>query len=427
MMAMVAESSAERRLRLVRQHGYNGLALLTLYDGWRYFESPDIDGFVPFELHRRTAVACGDPVCAESDLPVLLAAFAAYCQTHRWRFAFVGATDRVARVASKLGLKPVKVGEEPLFDLSQPLPRGDRAKRARWAINRARRSGVCVEEYRERSPVVDAEIEEVAAEWLGARKGPPLSFLLRSRPLALRDEKRIFIARYGERIVGVIVCSPARARMMLLVEELPRRSDAPFGTSELLIDAAREAARRDGYALFSLGVSPLQGAAGRQPYGRFRLARALAAACYSCANVIYSFRLLNRFKKKFAPTRCDDSFLIYQSALLATTLAVVTAFSPDGISSLLLPRRLQRLRVVPATALWIAAVAGLFVAGFAAWQFPALQTPFLLVRHAVSLAVLPEDLMQDARITVFAHRMVSLIVVLVLAGGGMLWRRQAGA
>jgi lysylphosphatidylglycerol synthetase-like protein (DUF2156 family) len=306
------------------------------------------------------------------------------------------------------------------------LPRGDRAKRARWPINRARRAGVCVEEYRERSPVVDAEIEEVSDEWLSARKGSPMAFLLRSRPLALREEKRIFIARHGERIVGVIVCSPARARMMMLVEELPRRSDAPFGTSELLIDTAREAARREGYALFSLGVSPLQGAAGRQPYGRFRLARALAAACYSCANVVYSFRLLNRFKKKFAPTRCEDSFLIYQSALLATALAVVTAFSPDGIPSLLLPRRLQWLRVVPAAALWFAAVAGLFVAGFAAWEFPALQTPLLLVRHAFSLAVLPEDLMQDARITVFAHRMVSLVIVLVLTGGGMLWRRQAG-
>jgi lysylphosphatidylglycerol synthetase-like protein (DUF2156 family) len=426
MMAMVVESSFDRRLRLVRQHGYNGLALLTLYDGWRYFESPGIDGFVPFELHRRTAVACGDPVCAESDLPALLTAFAAHCQAHRWRFAFVGATDRVARVASQLGLKPVKVGEEPLFDLSQPLPRGDRAKRARWAINRARRSGVCVEEYCERSPVVDAEIAEVSAEWLSARKGTPLSFLLRSRPLALREEKRIFIARHEERIVGVIVCSPARARMMMLVEELPRRSDAPFGTSELLIDVAREAARRDGYALFSLGVSPLQGAAGRQPYGRFRLARALAAACCSCANVVYSFRLLNRFKKKFAPTRCEDSFLIYQDALLSTALAVITAFSPEGIPSLLLPRRLQWLRVVPVAALWFAAVAGLFVAGFAAWQFPALQAPLLLLRHGFSLARSPADLMQDAGVTVFAHRMVSLVVVLVLAGG-VLWRRQASA
>ncbi len=427
MNPMVGESSAERRLRLVRQHGYNGLALLTLYDGWRYFESPDIEGFVPFELHRRTAVACGDPICAESHLRTLLSAFAGYCRQHNWRFAFVGASDRVARVAAELGLKPVKVGEEPLFDLSQPLPRGDRAKHVRWAINRARRSGVRVEEYRERSPALDTEIEEVAAEWLAARKGPPLSFLLRSRPLALREEKRIFLARLGERIVGVIVCSPARTRKMLLVEELPRRADAPFGTSELLIDAAREAAVRDGYALFSLGVSPLQGAAGHQPYGRFRRARALAAACYSCANFAYSFRLLNRFKKKFAPTRYEDNFLVYDSALVPTALAVITAFAPDGITSLLLPRPPHWLRFVPAAALWFAAVAGLFVAGFAAWQFPVLQAPFLLIRHSLHLAVLPEDLMQDARITVLAHRMIALIVVLLLAGGGMIWRRQAGA
>lgn len=395
-----------------------------MYDGWRYFESPGIDGFIAYELHRRVAVACGDPVCAEADLRALLSGFAGYCGTQRWRFAFVGTTGRVAQVAAELGLKPVKVGEEPLFDLSRPSPRGRVAKKARWAINRARRSGISVEEYRQPSPAVDSEIEEVAAEWLGMRKGPPMAFLLRSRPLALRDEKRIFVARQRDRIVGVITCSPARARMLLLVEELLLRRDAPYGTSELLIDAAREAARRDGYALFSLGVSPLQGA-GHQPYGRFRLARALVAACYSRANFIYSFRLLNRFKKKFGPTSWEDSFLIYQTGLLATTLAVVAAFSPDGIPSLLLPRRLQRLRFVPRAVLWFAAAAGVFLAAFAAWEFPPLQKPLLLVPHILSLATLPAgSMMQDARVTLLAHRVGSLIVVLML-GGGLLWRRQA--
>ena len=46
------ESAAERRQRLVDTHAYNGLALLTLYDGWRYFEPPGLDGFVAYELHR---------------------------------------------------------------------------------------------------------------------------------------------------------------------------------------------------------------------------------------------------------------------------------------------------------------------------------------------------------------------------------------
>jgi hypothetical protein len=266
----------------------------------------------------------------------------------------------------------------------------------------------------------------VAAEWLQTRKGPPMAFLLRSRPLALRDQKRILIARQGDRIVGVITCSPAPARMMLLVEELLRRRDAPYGASELLIDAAREAARRDGYALFSLGVSPLQGA-GRQPFGRFRLVRALVATCYSRADFIYGFRSLNHFKKKFGPTFWDDSFLIYETGLLATALAVVAAFSKDGIPSLLLPRRMQWLRFVPAAVLWGAAAASVLFAGFAAWEFPVLQGPFLVAPHALSLARQPADLMMDAaRVTLLAHRVVSLIVVTALASS-TLWYRRAKA
>ena len=42
------EDASSRRLRLVETHGYNGLALLTLYDGWRYFEPSDVDGFIAF-------------------------------------------------------------------------------------------------------------------------------------------------------------------------------------------------------------------------------------------------------------------------------------------------------------------------------------------------------------------------------------------
>ena len=77
-----------------------------------------------------------------------------------------------------------------------------------------------------------------------------MAFLLRSRPLALRDQKRIFVARQGDRIIGVITCSPAPARGMLLVEELLRRGDAPHGTTEVLIDAASSLSCE----LMSLGV-----------------------------------------------------------------------------------------------------------------------------------------------------------------------------
>ena len=419
----LAESATERRLRLVRQHGYNGLALLTLYDGWRYFESPNIDGFIPYELHRSVAVACGDPVCAEGDLGVLVAGFVEYCHLRGWRFAMVGTTPRVAQAAAKLHLKPLKIGEEALFDLSGPMPRGKAAKRARWAVNKARRSGVAVEEYGTPSKDIDDEIQEVADEWLETRKGPPMSYLLRSRPLSLRGEKRVFVARHGGRIVGIITCSPAPARKLLQVEEQLRRQDAPYGTSELLVEVARTAAARDGYRWFSLGVSPLQGAE-RQPYGRFRLPRLLFAFCQSRINFLYNFSLLNRFKKKFGSSCWEDSFLVYQNGLLPVALGLVTAFSPDGIPSLLLPRRLQWLRFVPTPVFWLATAVGVALATFAVWEFAVLRAPLELVGDVLPSMRLPaSSLIRDARVVLLAHRMLASIALVLLAGG-FLWRRH---
>lgn len=180
------EFASERRQRLVDTHGYNGLALLTLYDGWRYFEPSDLDGFVAFELHRGTAVACGDPVCAEADLPKLMSRFAQYCDSRRWRFTFVGASARVGKVAADLGFRAVKVGEEPFFDLAKYSLSGKGAKKIRSATNLARRIGIAVEEYKTPSPAVDSEIHEIAREWIASRKAPPMGFLLRSRPFAKR-------------------------------------------------------------------------------------------------------------------------------------------------------------------------------------------------------------------------------------------------
>ncbi len=419
------EFASERRQRLVDTHGYNGLALLTLYDGWRYFEPSDLDGFVAFELHRGTAVACGDPVCAEADLPELMSRFAQYCDSRRWRFTFVGASARVGKVAADLGFRAVKVGEEPFFDLAKYSLSGKGAKKIRSATNLARRRGIAVEEYKTPSPAVDSEIHEIAREWLASRKAPPMGFLLRSRPFAKREKKRIFIATYEGRVVAAMTCSPAPARNMLYVEEQLRRPDAPYGTTELLVEEARVAAKAAGLSLLSLGTSPLQGAAS-QPYGNFRAVRLLVRALFSRANFIYSFRSLNHYKKKFAPTFWEDSFFIYRGSLAAATLSLAAAFSPAGLPSLLLPKRMQWLRFVPAAALWAAAFAGVFVTGFAAWEFPVLTVPVREAFEAFSLVRFPAGLMVGATEgALLAHRIISTVVLLGI--GAAVWQRRARA
>lgn len=418
------ETASERRLRLIDSHGYSGLALLTSYDGWRYFEPTEIDGFIAFELHRGTAVACGDPVCAEADLPALLAAFVEHCAARRWRFAFVGASARFGRVAAELGYQAVKVGEEPFFDLQQYSLSGKAAKKARSAINLGRRSGITVEEYREPSPAIDSEIAAIAKDWLDHRDAPPMGFLLRSRPFARRERKRTFIAWHEGRLVGAMTCAPAPARGLLYVEEQLRRSDAPYGTTELLIEAAREQAKADGLQLLSLGTSPLQGAT-QQPYGRFRSLRLMFSLLMTRWNFIYSFQSLNHYKKKFAPSFWEDNFVVYKGALVVSALAIATAFAPDGIPSLVLPKKLQWMRFVPGVLLWGAATAGIVATGFAAWAFPELMMPARLGLHDLIFRT-PADLLYDrTQGAVAAHRLIALAVVLGL--GGLVLQRRARA
>jgi lysylphosphatidylglycerol synthetase-like protein (DUF2156 family) len=418
---MSSETATARRIRLVETYGYNGLALLTTYDGWRYFEPSDIEGFIAFEVHRGVAVACGDPVCAEHDITSLMRRFAEYCGARGWRFSFVGASARAGRAADAIGLKAIKVGEEPFFDLGAHSLGGRAAKKARSAINLARRTGVTVEEYAHASPAIDAEIEDAGRDWLEHRNAPAMSFLLRSRPLAQREQKRIFTATYEGRVVGAVTCAPAAARGLLYVEELIRRHDAPYGTSELLIEAARLAAKTSGWRLFSLGTSPLQGATS-QPYGRFRPVTLLFRALYMKFNFVYSFRSLNHFKKKFAPTFWEDNFFVYRGSLALAAFAVVSAFAPEGIPSLILPKRMQWLRFVPGAILWSGAAAGIVLAGFAFWAFPALQEPVRVTLDAALLTGHRGDRVVDAA---SAHRVVSSIVLLGIGAG--LWTRRARA
>jgi hypothetical protein len=87
---------------------------------------------------------------------------------------------------------------------------------------------------------------------------------------------------------------------------------------------------------------------------------------------------------------------------------------------------MQWLRFVPAAALWTAAVSGVLVTAFAAWEFPVLTLPVRFGLQAVLLALRPADFAFDrAQVAVTAHRIISTIVLLGL--GAAVWQRRARA
>src|SRR5207248_11321076 len=94
-------------------------------------------------------------------------------------------------------------------------PRGDPGKHLRWALNRARRAGVEVQEYRPadgRDPRVEREIAGARAAWEASLGRREVRSFLRAEPLAEAERKRVLLARIEGRLVAVLACAPVYGR-----------------------------------------------------------------------------------------------------------------------------------------------------------------------------------------------------------------------
>src|SRR5207247_9536811 len=84
--------------------------------------------------------------------------------------ALMPSTERFALLAEPLGLRAVKVGAAPYFDLTTWGPRGDRAKKARAGVNQARRAGVRVTNVDRVDERLKEETAALCESWLTTRR-----------------------------------------------------------------------------------------------------------------------------------------------------------------------------------------------------------------------------------------------------------------
>ena len=414
----------EERRTLVLRHAENGMSFLTLYPGWEHFHPAAAEGFVAFERHNGSALACGDPICAPGGEESLVKAFAAWCAAERLTPAFVGATPAIAALCRAMGWRTLKIGQEPIFELAGYAPRGNRTKKVRSAANQARKGGVtieCVPVGHYPPSAVAQEMREVQKLWQSSRKITALAFTLRLEPLTLAADKIILLAYKDARLEGFVTCIPIGGRNGYYIEDMMRRPAAPNGVSEMLFLAAVEAARARGATMANLGLAPLRDAA-RQPAGHRVIGRALAFA-FKRLNLFYKFKPLEHFKAKFGPDAWEDSFLVYRPGQLPrVALGLLNAFtpgklgpvtaalsrfrhSPTGEHHRFAPGHVAGMGLTTALALGYSAVAV---------QHPGLFLPFEVAAHGFAFPVV--ELGEVAR----AHLIIDSI--LFAAGAGWFLR-----
>jgi phosphatidylglycerol lysyltransferase len=321
-----ADELSERRrvLELLRRHGWNATSFQVLEGGFSYWFDATGDACVAYVDTGGAWVAAGAPIADERSL----------CDVAR---AFVEAASRAARSACFFATEPrflgvagfehLLIGEQPVWDPRQweATLRGSHSLREQ--LRRARAKGVAVE----RAPAeafasADAplrhELERLIDSWQRSKAMPPMEFLVRVAPFDFAVERRLFVARRGERIVGLAAVVPVYARGGWFVENLLRTPDAPNGTTELLVDAAMRDAAALGSAYLTLGLAPLAG----DVSVLLGLARRYAAP-------LYDFRGLGAFKAKLRPNEWVPIYLSHpraQSAWVAVYQSL-RAFARRGL------------------------------------------------------------------------------------------------
>jgi len=295
-----------RAIELLRRCSRSSESVILRYDApWRYLFGTSVEGVVAWIESHRVAVVWGDPVCAPGDEGQLVSEFANHVRGARLRACMLLVEKPSARAAREAGFVVVHVGSEAVFDLTTwRLPRGDSGKSLRWCLNRARRAGLEVGEYRAsdgRRPDLEEEIAAVVSTWEASLPTAPARSILQTSPLLHVEDKRLFTARRNGRIEAVLACSPVPAADGWYLEDLVRLPDAAVGASELLVVSALERLTSSGAQFASLGVAPSLDQAGQID----RRARVLLAGLRPLVRWIdsrYRFEALTSYKEKFRPT-----------------------------------------------------------------------------------------------------------------------------
>jgi phosphatidylglycerol lysyltransferase len=316
-------SQRQQALRLLRRYGWNATSFQILQDHFKYWFSGHRACIAYVDTGRAWVVA-GSPVTDADYLDTVAREFASYAQQHHRRVVFFGTESRFAR---SVEFKSIVVGSQTTFDARDWPSLVNSRPSLREQLRRARTKGVMVErlfpgQMARSWNLLRLDIDALIARWLAEKRLPPLGFLAAIQPFSFMQERRYFVARQAEAIVGFGAMVPVYERQGWLLENLVRAPEAPNGTVETLIDSAMREAAKTESGFLTLGLAPLAGDVGFW----LTLAKRLGTS-------LYNFAGIERFRAKFQPNDCCPIYISFphdQSAPLAIYDTLV-AFAQAGL------------------------------------------------------------------------------------------------
>ena len=300
------------------------------------------DAVAGLAVRNGVTVCLGLPVAPERQRRRALVELVDVCERTGTTPALLALDEEQRELAAAEGFASLRIGEEAFLDVATFSTVGKRRSNVRHSVTRARKDGVVVVRYddRTRTPGRDEQLAALSAAWLADKVGPELGFTLGRFDLDRLDDQEVYVALVEkgtpqERTVGFITWLPYADGEAAVLDLMRRAEPCPPGVVEcLVVDAIADFAAR-GRRTVSLGGVPLAATTERRgPVQR------TFGWLYENGGQVYAAKGLFRFKDKFDPD-WRPMYLAYPGAtsLPRVGLAVLRAFLPSGsVRSLLLRR-----------------------------------------------------------------------------------------
>ena len=317
---------------LVMRFGWNSAAYQILNTEMELWFTPDLEGCVGFVRRCGVRVVVGAPVCAESRIAQIAAAFEEDASREGEQVCYFGAAARLKSVLHSLPSHSfLEIGAQPAWNPAhwQSILNSHRSLRAQ--LHRSKNKGVEVREYESSLAAGNRELLQCYSEWRSAHDPLALGFLTEAVSLKNLSDRRLFVAEKNCVPVSFLIATPVPDRNGWLIEQIVRGRSAPNGTSELLIDCAMRAFADSRSEYATLGLAPLSVRAKASVPNPELWLRMLLVWTRKHGTRFYNFEGLDSFKAKFKPDLWEPIYAIVNEPRFSarTLYAIAAAFTNE--------------------------------------------------------------------------------------------------
>jgi lysylphosphatidylglycerol synthetase-like protein (DUF2156 family) len=288
----------------------------------QYFALPGIQGVIGYRVAMRHAVVFGDPVCAPSDQVELVEQFEQFCQAQRLRSVYIMASRRFMELAiAKFPWAALEFGTKFVLDPNRCTSSPSALLRKK--LRQSARHGVVVREYQGKVPEIERTIEQLALDWIKARRGIQI-YLATPNIFDNRLGKRWFYAIHQEQVVGFLVVNQMQACNGWLLNNVMVGAKSPSGLSEILIMSAMAQLAQEKCQRVLVGPAPAKQLG--TIIGLHKMTGDVIQWTYRMMTKIFHLEGHEIFWEKFKP-ESEPAYLVFPKITIRGVMAVFRALN----------------------------------------------------------------------------------------------------